>query len=67
MISDLERTYPDWRNFPVKSPLENSNLSGLSPIIDLLNTNLLLHFVMLYLLFMVLFIFTSKLLIEKKN
>lgn len=61
-----EKTYPNWINFPINSPLENSDLSGLSPIIDLLNSNLLLHFIMLYLIFMVLLIFTSKLLIEKK-
>lgn len=66
VLIELEKQNPNWKNkIIINSPLENTEILRIDQAIELLNTNLSLHFIILYLLFMVLIIFTSKLLIEK--
>jgi hypothetical protein len=58
---------PNWKDLFINSPLENTELLRINRAIEYLNINLSLHYLILYLIFMVLLIFTSKLLIENNS
>lgn len=64
VLTELNKQNPNWKDLFIKSPLENTELLRINRAIEYLNINLTLQFIILYLIFMVLFIFTSKLLIE---
>ena len=61
IISALYQQNPNWRNSFIQSPLEE-NLT--SHIINVLSDNLLLHFIILYLLIMLLIIISCKFIIK---
>nr|YP_009710753.1 hypothetical protein [Amanita thiersii]QFZ98702.1 hypothetical protein [Amanita thiersii] len=60
LISELEKD-PNWKDICINSPLENGDSLN-EYFIGVLYDNLLLHSIMLYLLFMLIFFITSKLL-----
>jgi len=66
VVKELNISNPDWANGFINSPIELGELSGStkSIVIDLLTSNLTLHFITLYLMVMFLLIFTSKLIID---
>jgi hypothetical protein len=53
-------------NLFINSPLENEVYNLNNYFIEMLNNNLMLHFVMLHLTFMLIVMFTSKIIIESK-
>ena len=60
-ISEIFKSDSNIDNFFIESPLESSELSPIviqNQVIELLNYNLVLHYVMLYLIIMCIFIFT---------
>jgi len=68
-ISELNKNDPNWADKFINSALENGdvlNLAFKEYIIEILTTNILLHLVMMYLLFMLIIIYTSKIILEKK-
>nr|YP_009690145.1 hypothetical protein PPIT_000044 [Porodaedalea pini]QEG56925.1 hypothetical protein PPIT_000044 [Porodaedalea pini] len=60
---------PDWINKFINSPLEKGDLLNtpfMKAIIEILSINLTLHFVILYLLIMLVIIFSCKIIIDKE-
>lgn len=67
VVEELNRTVPDWYNQFINSPLEKGDLLNspfLQSISDLIHTNLFLHFIILYLLIMLVIIYSCKVLLE---
>nr|YP_009710705.1 hypothetical protein [Amanita phalloides]QFZ98654.1 hypothetical protein [Amanita phalloides]WLF85165.1 hypothetical protein [Amanita phalloides] len=67
VIKELDKVDPNWKDsFNVNSPIEKGEL--LNPILmDNLQDNYLLHFIILYLLFMLVIIFTCKLILKENH
>lgn len=67
VLEELDSQYPNWKEGFINSPLENNEISN--PIkqflIEALTNNLMLHFVILYLMIMFIIIFSCKIIIEK--
>lgn len=69
IIEVLNKNEPNWADKFINSALENGEILNLAikeDIINILTTNILLHLVMMYLLFMLIVIYTSKIILEKK-
>lgn len=65
IISALDQQNPNWRDSFIHSPLELELEKNLTPhIISVLSDNLLLHFIILYLLIMLLIIISCKFIIK---
>lgn len=69
VIEELDYTIPTWKDNFINSPIETSDLLSDESIkqflIDSLTNNLILQFIILYLMIMVIIILTCKLIIEK--
>jgi hypothetical protein len=63
ILSALDQQSPNWKDSFINSPLEENLFPH---IIDVLSNNLLLHFIILYLLIMLLIIFTCKFILKDK-
>jgi hypothetical protein len=61
ILSALDQQNPNWKDSFINSPLEENLFPH---IIDVLSNNLLLHFIILYLLIMLLIIFTCKFILK---
>jgi hypothetical protein len=57
VLSALDQQYPNWKDSFINSPLEENIIPH---IINVLSNNLQLHFIILYLLIMLLIIITCK-------
>ena len=69
IISALNKNDPNWADKFINSALENGEILNIAikeDIINILTTNIFLHLVMMYLLFMLIVIYTSKIILEKK-
>lgn len=71
VISEMSKTDPNWADkfFTINSPLEKSeilNIPLVRAIIDIISSNLVLQFIILYLLIMVVIIFSTKVIVENK-
>nr|YP_004376360.1 hyp4 [Moniliophthora roreri]ADO51587.1 hyp4 [Moniliophthora roreri] len=62
VIKALEENNPNWKDSFIHSPLENNQF-----IIDILSNNLLLQFIVLYLLIMLILIISSKFLLNESS
>ena len=63
ILSAFDQQSPNWKDSFINSPLEENLFPH---IIDVLSNNLLLHFIILYLLIMLLIIFTCKFILKDK-
>nr|YP_009690183.1 hypothetical protein PPIT_000080 [Porodaedalea pini]QEG56963.1 hypothetical protein PPIT_000080 [Porodaedalea pini] len=69
VVSELNTNDPDWINKFINSPLEKGdilNIPFVKSVIEIISTNLILHFVIIYLLIMLVIIFSCKIIIDKE-
>ena len=64
VLSELDTVIPNWREGLINSPLEVNNFPFKDYFVDLLSNNLILHFIMIYLIFMLIIITISRIIIE---
>jgi hypothetical protein len=66
VIEELNKSYPNWKEDFINSPLENGDVNSIKLfLIETLTNNLILQFIIIYLMIMFIIIFTCKLIIEK--
>lgn len=66
VIEELNKDYPNWKEGFINSPLENGDVNSIKLfLIETLTNNLILQFIIIYLMIMFIIIFTCKLIIEK--
>src|SRR6266481_399631 len=68
VIEELNKSIPNWKDGFINSPIESGDLDNSIKLflIETLTNNLILQFIILYLMFMLIVIFTCKLIIEKE-
>jgi len=68
VIEELNNSIPNWKDGFINSPIENGDLDNSIRLflIETLTNNLILQFIILYLMIMLIIIFTCKLIIEKE-
>lgn len=68
VIEELNKNIPNWKDGFINSPIENGDLDNSIRLflIETLTNNLILQFIILYLMIMLIIIFTCKLIIEKE-
>jgi hypothetical protein len=69
-LEEVNKIDPNWVDKTINSPLEKGDMLNIShsfkdQLLEILSTNLTLHFIIVYLSFMLILIFTSKLILEK--
>lgn len=67
VIEELNKSIPNWKDGFINSPIENGDLDNSIKLflIETLTNHLILQFIILYLMIMLIIIFTYKLIIEK--
>ena len=66
IILELNQINPNWRDTFINSPLK-SDKELYQFVLEVLNNNIILHFITIYLLIMLIIIFLSKLVLNNTN